>query len=230
MGKPEPLVRSRLWPLTGSYAFFDASIEDVALVLGGWRRGLNLEPREAAVTGSLDELISRLQPVNLGTRELLIRTKSQWTGYFSNGLFGADEGPVSVLAKMLRCRAVYVVWWPVPRYEAVRFQLLADHPTEFLNYERTVDLGRDDGGRWTFSATGSPQPFEELEAYRARSKQDRFTPSMLERYCHALGIRAFDEGFFDSAAVLISHRDSRPDISHTVAARQAQYGFNPNLG
>ncbi len=215
--------------MTGAYAFLDASIEDVALVLAGWRRGLNLEPMEESLTGSLEDLIWRLQPVNLGNRELLLRTQSSWTAYFSNGLFGADEAPVGQLARMLRCRAVFVVWWAVPRFEALRFQLLADHPTEFLNYERTVDLGHDDGGQWAFSATGHIQPYEELEAYGARRKQDRFTASMLERYCRALDIHPFEEEFFHAGVVLISNRDSRPDISFTVAARQVQYGFNPSL-
>jgi hypothetical protein len=223
---PQPLLGARLWPLTGSYAFFDSDIRDVAEVLAGWRRGLDLDPLEETLSGDLETVMGALRPMSLGHRELLVPTTSQWTAYFGNGPTGADEAPVGQIAKMLRCRALFITWWPITAYWAVRFQLYADHPTEFLNYERVVDVGTDDNGRTVFTATGSPQPFEAVEAYGARRVRDRFTPAMLEAYCRALGIQPFDPEFFGHECVLITSRDWRPDIRFTVAEQQARYGLS----
>ncbi len=226
---PKPLFGAALWPLTGSYAFFDAAMDEVREVLAGWRHGLDLDPAQRDLTGSLRQALDALEPMSLGHRELLAPTFSQWTAYFSNGRTGADEAPVGQIAKMLRRRALYVVWWPLENYWAVRFQLLADHPTDFLNYERVVEVGTGDDGRNVFTATGTPQPYEEVEAYRSRRIRDRLTPTMLDRYCRALGVRPFDEDFFGSTGVPITSRDRRPDIRFTVVEQQALYGFEPPL-
>jgi hypothetical protein len=225
--RPQPLLAAQLWPLTGAYAFFDAGINEVAEMLAAWRRGLDLQPVEERVTGALLDVLGLLQPMSLGHRELLLPTRSSWTAYFSNGRTGADEGPVGQIARMLRCRAVYLVWWPVSGYESVRFQLLAGHPTEFLNHERTVDVGRDDGGHLVFTAKGTPQPYEDLEAYRSRRLAHRLTPMMVDRYCAVLGLRPFDSDFFESDGLVITSRDHRPDLRFTVSDQQARYGFRP---
>jgi len=224
---PQPLLEARLWPLTGSYAFFDADIGDVAEILAAWQRGLGMDPVEEQVKGGLEASLGLLQPMSLGHRELLVPTASPWTAYFGDGRTGADEAPVGQLAKMLRRRALLVTWWPVPGYWALRFQLYADHRTDFLNYERVVSVDTDDGGRTAFTATGTPQPYESVEAYRARRVRDRFTPAMLETYCRALGVQPFAPDFFGTESVLITSHDWRPDIRFTVADQQARYGFSP---
>jgi hypothetical protein len=225
--EPQPLFGARLWPLTGSYAFFDSQMEDVAQVLAGWRRGLGQEPVQESQDGGLESALESLQPMSLGNRELLVSTSSTWTAYFSNGRTGADEAPVGQLAKMLQRQAVFVIWWPVPKYWALRFQLFADHPTEFLNHQRTISVGTEDDGRSVFTATGTPMPYEEKDAYRARRIRDRLTPAMVDRYCRAIGIRPFNEDFFGSRFLLLTSRDPRPDIRFTVAEQQARYRFRP---
>jgi hypothetical protein len=224
--QPKPLL-PELWPLTGSYAFFEANIEAAGQVLEGWRRGLDLDPRTEEVTGPLHYLLDRLQPMSLGYRELLVRTESRWIAYFADHRAGADESPVAALAKFLRCRALYITWWPVKGYEALRFQLLADHPTDFLNYERVLHVGRDDGGRRVFTASGTPQPYEKTEAYRARRIEDRLTPRMVSEYSRALGLRPFEEEFFAGDGLLITSRDVRPDLRYTISDQQARYGYTP---
>ena len=231
LGKPDPrpLLGAELWPVTGAYAFFDAAIGQVAEVLTAWRRGLGLQPVELPVAGSLREVLRPLEPMSLGHRELLLGTQSDWTAYFSNQRTGADEAPVSQIATMLRCRALFLVWWPVPSHEALRFQLLADHPTEFLNHERTIDVGRDDDGRMVFAATGRPQPYEDARSYTARRVADRLTPTLVDSYCRAIGLRPFEVNFFASEGLLITTRDPRPDLSYTIADQQARYGFEPPI-
>jgi hypothetical protein len=67
----------------------------------------------------------------------------------------------------------------------------------------------NDGGRWTWDESGTPQLFETPDRYAARRIRDRFTIEMLDAYCRALGIRYFDSEFYGPDAVLIE--DTRPD-------------------
>jgi hypothetical protein len=220
-----PLLNGDLWPLTGHYAFLDAPQASVVEVLGGWRRGLGTLVSVEPVAGSLRGLLTGLEPLGLGHLELVLPTESAWTSYFSNARTGADEAPVGYLARVLHCRALYLIWWPVRGFEALRFQLLADHPTDFLNHERTVAVQRDDRGRLVFTAIGPVQPYERTAAYRARRIPSRLTPDRLDEYARALGIRPFDEAFYGPAGWLVTTTNPRPDISFSIADLQARYGF-----
>jgi hypothetical protein len=62
----------------------------------------------------------------------------------------------------------------------------------------------NDGGKWVFYASGTPQPFEEPERYKERRIRARFTDEMLERYCAALGISLFDEHFYGPSGFLVT--------------------------
>jgi hypothetical protein len=170
-----------------------------------------------------------LQPLGLGHRELLVETASPWTAYFMNTRYGADELPLSHLASVLACRALLLIWWPIPRYEAIRFQLHADHPTEFLNQERSVSVQRDDNGRLVFHASGSVQPFERTEAYHARRLQDRLTPWMVDAYGRALGLRPFDVDFYLERGWSVTSHNPRPDIAVSISDEQRRYGYEPPL-
>ena len=199
----------------------------VSEALAAWRRGLDLSPEVEAVRGSLEVLLQRLTPMSLGHRELLLHTDSPWTAYFADLRTGADEAPVSYLARVLRCRAVYLIRWPVAAYEALRFQLIADHDTDFLNYERTVEVNRGDSGRAVFTAVGAVQPYEQTDAYRRRAVLERLTPAMVDDYCRVLGLRPFEKAFFLSDGVLVTSRNPRPDIEFTVEEQQHRYGYRP---
>jgi len=82
------------------------------------------------------------------------------------------------------------------------FELFGAEQRKFLNYERSV-AAANDGGRWTFIAEGEVQSFEETDVYREKTIRDRFTPEMLERYCRAMDISIFDEGFYGPHGLLI---------------------------
>ena len=113
---------------------------------------------------------------------------------------------------------------------AVQFELFGPLDTDFLNYVRTVSVAFD-GGRWQFTATGVEQAFEEVDAYRARGVRDRFTSTMLERYCQALGIHVFDPAFYGPGAVLIeSDAPAAPDGKvMSLAEAQAWLDIQPGL-
>jgi hypothetical protein len=93
----------------------------------------------------------------------------------------------------------------------VQFELFADHPTDFLNYERTITVTKE-ATRWEFEADGTVQPFERTEKYKERRIKDRFTPEMLEEYCAALGIRLFDPAFYGPDGWLIEDPDTRRSL------------------
>jgi hypothetical protein len=84
---------------------------------------------------------------------------------------------------------------------SVQFEMLGPFKNDFLNYIRTVHASFD-GSRWVFDAVGTPQDFEELDAYKAPRVRDRFTSEMLERYCKALGVDVFNPQAYGPRAVL----------------------------
>lgn len=109
----------------------------------------------------------------------------------------------------------------------MQFTLYGPLRTEWLNYVRSVAVVNDD--RWEFIATGTPQDFEEPEAYTARRIRDRFTSEMLERYCQALGIDVFNPDFYGPDAVLVEdlaplHEDARV---MSLAEAQRYHGVVP---
>lgn len=71
-----------------------------------------------------------------------------------------------------------------------------------------VDCGREtrrvslynDGGNWYFATDGPPFPFEETEAYSRRKKADRLNSDRIVRYLAAMGLRPFDDDFYDVTA------------------------------
>lgn len=123
---------------------------------------------------------------------------------------------MSFLASQLGCRGLRVVQvedtvtgnqrGASGRHGAIILELYGPENTDFLNYVRSLAVAND-GGRWAFDQAGTPQPFEELDRYQARSVRERFTSDALDRYLRALGVRAFDEGFYlpgpDARAALI---------------------------
>jgi hypothetical protein len=73
--------------------------------------------------------------------------------------------------------------------------LYGPDPTDWLNRIRTISVANDVGG-WRFNSQGQVQPFEQTQRYLKRKIVDRFTIEMLRDYCFALGIDAFNAGFY----------------------------------
>ena len=200
------LLSERFAPITSSIGFLDLPLDEAAKGLERWRRSLYPKTRVERSPDGFPQVLRRLEPLTGGSvpRELLV-TAGQWTAYFDCSLRGTDAAPpISYLARQLRCRGVAITSQPhtegMPgirdgRYGAVQFQLFGPAQTDWLNYVRTLSVTYD-GSRWEFDASGIPQEFEEPDAYRSRRVRDRFTSEMLERYCKALGIDAFDPAFY----------------------------------
>jgi hypothetical protein len=226
-----PLFDDRIAPLTSEYGFIEGDISIVAEWFRDWdqsvQRARGVEVRMHVVSGSLEELLHRLEPLTSveRRRHLFVSTCSKWTAYFDNGWQGADAAVLSYAASELGCRAVRIAMEPDTmgskprptqrgRFGATIFEVYGPKQTSFLNYERSIAVAND-GGKWKFEQAGAPLEFECQEAYRARAVRDRFTPEMLERYLLALGIHAFDSEFFGPEARLLERRGP-----HAVGLRE----------
>jgi hypothetical protein len=102
-------------------------------------------------------------------------------------------------------------------------ELYGPRQTAFLNYERSLSA-TNDGGRWVFVNEGAPLPFENTDAYRARSIRERFTPELLDRYLRALGISAFDPDFYSRHGTLIERIGPLLPATREYSLEEAQLG------
>lgn len=205
------LLSEKSAPITSSIGFLEVPLDHAARGLEQWLRSLYSEVRVDRVPEGFPEVLRRLEPLTGGSvpRELLL-SAGDWTAYFDCSLRGTDAAPpMSFLARELGCRGVAVMSKPhtvgLPgiregHYGAVQFQLFGPVQTDWLNYVRTISVTYD-GSRWEFETSGTPQEFEDLDAYRARRVRERFTSEMLERYCKALGIHVFDPDFYGPDSV-----------------------------
>ena len=238
------LFDDQLAPITSSIGFLQCRAQKVKDVYVEWqstiqvKRGVSLNVRTSR--GELRELLRGLLPLTSVERRrmLFVQTVGEWTAFFDNGWKGTDVFSTGAfLAKKIGCRGVRAVCVPGTleketekkggRYGATMFELYSAHQTDFLNIERAISAAND-GGKWVFSANGTQQPFEDVSRYTARSVVDRFTPEMLDQYLQALGIRAFDAGFYVSpgGAFLVEKTGpSAPGMStYSLDAVRARWG------
>jgi hypothetical protein len=152
----------------------------------------------------LDALLPLTGPL---LRYVWVQTAGTWTAYFDNSVLGSDTfGPVSYLAQQLGCRGftIHCRHGTVKRGASAGFSLFGPEQTDWLNVVRSVDAVQDDG-RWEWSASGTPQPFEDIAAYKRRRVRDRLTPDTIAAYCGALDIRPFDDAFYGKAGHLVEN-------------------------
>jgi hypothetical protein len=210
-------------PITDAVGFLEADFSRVVEADQRWRASLGGyagHPISGALPTSLDALLPLTGPL---TRYVWVQASAGWTAYFDNFVAGSDPfGPVSYLAQQMRCRGVTIGCrvGTGKRGAAVSFKLYGWEPTQWLNMVRAVAAVQDEG-RWEWTAAGVVQPFEEVERYRQRRIRDRLTDEMLVRYGGALGIRPFDESFYDAKGFLVENTNVRGSV-RTETLRQAR--------
>ena len=191
-----------LWPLGNGVAFVELPLrEAVATYSDGWESPPNFTDLGG---GPILELMATLLPLQMPyKRQLLVGTTSGWTAIFDNSRYGGDPFSSTRIADSHRVRAVLATHAPATqtRLPATQFHLFGPTGEPPLMYVRTIDVGVFDSGRWQFLASGTAQPFEDLEAYGRRRVRDRFTREMLLDYLGALGIRADDPAFYTSGVL-----------------------------
>jgi hypothetical protein len=241
-----PLMRTlfdeRFAPITSSPGYLKLPLERAIDALVGWRRGLGVSVSVFETRGSLSETIRSLEPLVGGVypRELLVEVSDGWTAYFDCGIRGTDAVPViGHLTRRAACEGLAIAAIPhtavsigatTGRRGSVQFQMFGPVQTDFLNYVRTVAVDHD-GQKWVFTTQGKEQPFEEPEAYQSGLVRSRFTSEMLERYCLALGLKAFDATAYGPRAALVVSDLSVPAraLVKSLDEAQAWLGIVPGV-
>jgi hypothetical protein len=223
------LLDGRYAPITDAVGFLEANLPRVVAADTEWRASLG-GYQGRAISGPLPSLLDALLPLTAPLlRYLWVETSGPWTAYFDNFVLGTDTfGPISFLAQRLGCRGVAVGCreGTARRGAAVSFSLYGPDPTDWLNVVRALSAV-EDGGRWEWSAAGTPQPFEDTAAYGRRRVRDRLTPERLAGYCAALGIRPFDASFYGTAGHLVENTNITGSIrTETLAQTRAWHGLS----
>jgi len=209
----QALLGNQFAPTTYRIGFLETSQKRFLDSMIEWFESRSLVPVVNSFKGDLEELLPHIQPLKMPpSRFLILSTKSEWSAYLDNGSTGTDPiSTVGYVSRTLKCRGLAVSCIPntfdkkigCGTYGSTKFELFADGPREFLNYERSI-AATNDGGKWVFVETGAKQDYEETERYRLRRIVDRFTPGMLGRYCTAMGIQLFDNEFYGPNASLLT--------------------------
>jgi hypothetical protein len=211
------LLGDRFAPATSEVGFIEAATDVVAEQLIDWRRGLPYL-RSSVSAKRLEqpfpEILDRLAPLSVArhARELVVPTQSAWTAYFDNGHQGTDSSAPIVVAGKLGVRFVWVSCVPDVRqplrYGSTQLWLQGPDGQGPSRDVRSI-AAVNDGGRWMFDLSGTPQAFEHPENYNAPRIRDRFTPAHLAEYCAALDIDYFNPEFYGPTGWLVE--DTRPD-------------------
>lgn len=221
-------------PVTFAGGFIEIPFSEYCSALTSWWKRLEIDFETYSFEADLKAAMLRLEPLQTPqNRYLITETRSRWTAIFGNSRLGSDvTSAVSYLCKVLACHGVEIQCSPsltkregektsIVSYAATSFTLVGPHETEWLNQIRHVSA-RTDGGPWIFFPRGQVQPFEQVEQYENKHIRDRFTPEMLESYCAALGILAFDATFHGPKSFLVNQLTKFPSTSTKVTFQEAK--------
>jgi hypothetical protein len=234
------LLSDQYAPITTEIGYIRAPLDQAATELVTWRAELGRQVATTPVVEPFPQNLYRLEPLLTGAypRELLIATDSEWVAYFACGARGSD--PMTLCQMLTRRRgwdAATITCEPHTigrleqpgRWGGVQFALFG--PQAENGHVRTISTVND-SGKWRFDAIGAPQGFERLDAYKTKRVRERFTSTMLNDYCNALGIRPFDPDFYTGPAVLLEEPNVALPANPTFyTLRQAQQlvGIQPGL-
>lgn len=227
------LLDNRFAPLTYSWGFLEAPFQQVGDEAVQWTKSIFTKVDILHFKKPLADALSSLEPLITPPRKkLLLNTQSGWVAYFDNGTDGGDPSSfVGYMSERLKCRGLAVSCIPHTfsgndkkakgTHRAVIFKLYAPEKRDWLNLERSISMVND-YGKWIFETTGTVQPFEKTEKYRARAVKDRFTAELLEQYCADLTVRIFDENTYGPEGILISIGDPLPSGFAAVSLAEAR--------
>lgn len=229
--------------MTFSSGYLKVPLDRARVANANWlKQWVDVGPKgfvQQSIATEFPEMLRTLEPlVMIGcTRQLLVRCRGDWTAYFDNSARGTDApDAISYLCRQLACDGIAIRNKPHTARGrkgiagSVMFEYFGPRQTHFLNYVRSIAASHD-GNKWLFTLGGQPQPFEILDAYKARSVRDRFTGEMLARYCEALGVSPYDESFYEPEAVLFEQTApvSPPNVAVTLAQARAWLGLRTNI-
>jgi hypothetical protein len=180
------------WPVTHDFGLVKSEIEIVTATWLKMYADGGVPDETISVSGSLNDCLGKLEPLSYPpTKELFLSTTFGWTAFFRNSPRGSDPFlPMSKLSRALGVTALRACVTPASAlYQGVILEVY-DRPEaggDQYGYRRSI-AALNDGGRWTFTQSGTPFAFEDTTQYDARRKRDRFTSDMLFSYLESLGI------------------------------------------
>lgn len=220
------LLNEEFYPLTAQYGFVKASLDGVvsACVDDLTRRKSWNRPGATCSTshlrGQISDLLAsfdRSEKVQAATESVLLVPCGDWVAWFENGLSSQRTwtryAPRDLRVQSItlgsslskECAEGGLEDWEVResgRMGQVLFRY--DVPRgakKFWDCRLVkVDYNRRE---WRWHQSGVELAFEELENYRRNNIKERITSQTLEEYCNHLGVRPFDESFFDGAGVIV---------------------------
>lgn len=189
------LLGGELAPIGLCASFLHRSIQDVRDAILIWRRRELDQTIEETGSDRFPGCTSVLDPLEAPwTTDLLIDC-GEWTAYLNNGINGGDPTAAApYLGVRLACDCIVAIHAPMHGPGHASTQLWMKGP-QGAPHERTICAHAEDG-RWSWETTGSIQPFEQPERYKARRIKDRFDRPLLVSYLEALGIRVDHRDFF----------------------------------
>lgn len=192
-----------LYPVNKCVGFLEIEAADAVKFFADWRKSIN--PLSLASIKPIDlpfeKALTQLEPLSeQKNKYLFVPTKSDWVAVFDNYFRGPDlAGDLLYCCRQMSCRGIRALMSPEDGNSsyACSFETFGPAQTnEPLNYIRTVTLANDGG--WTFSTSGPPYEFEQVDKYESRLKKDRFNFEMLKDYLVNFGIDLFNIEFYRS--------------------------------
>ena len=228
------LLDRRFAPITNSVGLIEADAKVVAAEFEKWQREVvrGFEFVTRPVFGDLVSALQTLLPLDTFIRRVIfVPTRAKWTALFDNFIRGSDvAAKTKILAERLHTRGVRATavphsispGRPKGEYGAAIVEVYSAESTTL----RSVSASND-GGRWVFSESGHPLPFEDVATYQKRLVRDRFTPEALETFLNQYGeLDVFDEQFYlcraNSAAYLVAKVGPTPSSVREYSLEQAQ--------
>ena len=208
-------------PVTGHVAFFAAAPDAVARALKAQFEAWDTEARVEKLDDAFPDALRRLEPID-GMRTLLVGG-GDWTALFQAGAQPDLDSLWSTLTRRMGVRSVLATALPnlYGRGKGTNTMLLYADPSagDGTDYPvRWLQLSYD--SRWTFSADGPPQPWEDPTVYEATRAVDRLPPSLVNAYLDAIGIPPLDGPAWGPGALLVTESAPQPE-----PARRGLFGL-----
>jgi hypothetical protein len=193
------LVAPDFAPITYAFGLLEPPLHEVVAALREWKAEIKNAAVLTPVEVGLSAGLRMLEPLGAPwfNRLWIGTTSTRWrTAYFDGSINGGDPfPPISYLAEKMRCLGLVVVAQP----DSVQIQEYGPDRTEWLNLRWAVVATNDDP--WYWQHFGEMRSFEESDNYTKRRTKDRFTLSMLRRYCLALGVPLEADAFGPDAVI-----------------------------
>lgn len=221
-------------PLTNCIAFGHAPLESV--VAARLKQHPRWKPTKVDVPHPFPEALRALLPAaKTGHNRELVVACGEWTALFTNAVLDASVTIARNLGDWLEADVVSILAVPTTqsadkkgpgRWGGTAFELWL--PVEGGSPRTRHVMVSNQAGRWEFNESGGPLEFEDTERYNARTKRDRLTTDMLDRYCQALGIRPFDASFYQGPCALVDLPGLQvPEMGSTLEDAQAAIAWMP---